>query len=92
MRMHEKGQLYDGIRYRDGKINLERNQNINQINFIGNNTEDNRFIATKANQIKIDIKKSEDISMQNLNFDKKINPNYEDIMMKEETKHAKFKK
>ena len=68
MRMHEKGQLYDGIRYRDGKINLERNQNINQINFIGNNNSlslsvcssfsniDNAFIEPKNHIFKKNIK------------------------------------
>jgi len=55
MRMNEKGQLYDGIRYRDRKINLDLNQNINQINLIGNNTGDN--LQQKQNKLKLNKKK-----------------------------------
>ena len=51
---------------------------------------DNRFMASKKKLIIIYIK-IEDLSIENLNFDKKTNSNYEDIMIKEETKPIKFK-
>lgn len=86
MRIHERGQLFDGIRHIDGRINLDPNPNINEINFINNNIEGNQLMTDNTKRIKIDIKKTEDVSMQNLNFNKKANSYYDDIIMKEGTK------
>lgn len=79
MRIHERGQLFDGIRHIDGRINLDPNPNINEINFINNNIEGNQLMTDNTKRIKIDIKKTEDVSMQNLNFNKKANSYYDDI-------------
>lgn len=86
MRIHEKGQLFDGIRYRDTRINLEQNQEIGQINWKNNIIGNNQIYMNKNNQIKIDVKKKEDGSMQNMKLNRSNNAHYEDITMKEEIK------
>ena len=59
MRIHEKGQLLDGIRYRDTRINLKQNQEIAQINWKNNiiGKRSNQIYMNENNQIKIDVKK-----------------------------------
>ena len=92
MRIHEKGQLFDCIKYRDGKDNLERNSNINEMNYIFNDLEGNHFLNNKAKHIKIDINRSEYGSVKSPKAKNKANPNNEDIMMKDEIKQTKIKK
>ena len=92
MRIHEKGQLFDGIKYRDGKDNLGRNSNINEMNYIYNDLKGNHILNNKAKHIKIEINRSEDDSIKSSKAKNKANPNNEDIMMKDELKQTKIKK
>lgn len=92
MRIHEKGQLINGIRNREIVNNFGQNSIIEPINSNSNIIRSNQINMNSTNQIKIIPKKVENNSIQNLMIGKNMGILSEDITMNDSTKTEKNKK
>ena len=92
MRLHENGQLINGIRNKEIKQNMEQNIGLN---FGSQNNEQlnmNRMDFIPNKHIKIIPKKKEESGIQKININKKHDYSSEDIEMGEPNVKEKNKK